>query len=159
MLNNKKRLIINTIISFLDRIDSKKTFNEIYFIILNIHKDIKSIPEYDIKINYLNHIDDLINKLNEKRIKNNKDAIKNYLNNLYLLPIFEEHNLLEIIYWIEKVKVNDKKSKKNTDFFYDIYLYQKEENIILKKELLSTILNKLINYIKYANKKNDDFDL
>jgi hypothetical protein len=159
MTLTKRAKLLNLIkyISKIKKIDCESENHLYYLIIISywIERNNK-YEKYQKDWDYKQKLDSIIKKLNEKKEKKLEDdgiePIETFLIDLKILPKFEEYEIVEIIYWIEKAPVINKESKNGKGFFNDIYLYQKEKDIKIKKELIINILDKIGNYIKYANK-------
>lgn len=100
-----------------------------------------NIYKYDKNINYKLKIQEIIDHY-----------IKTIDLEINFLPDFIEYNnCQQVILWITFCKALNKKHKnpKPNYFLYDIYLFQNENNNLIKINILIQILRNLNNYIQY----------
>lgn len=107
-----------------------------------------SILLYDKNINYFD-------KIKEK----NNLYFERFDLEIRFLPNFLQYDYIIILLWIFFCKAINKKSNNPNNFLHDIYLFQNEENTIIKINYLIIILDKMMNYIQffdYDNSKIND---
>lgn len=145
-LEDKKKELENKLPEIRDKEElSRKTIGSLISEQKTLTEEFKSIPSYDITIEEIDNLNNIINDINYK-INSNKEII----NNSNLDNSFEQNKLEEIRKSEKEIKTLNKKLKlfkdhmKSLDFFYNLF---SNKSGGIKKYLINKILDVLNNKV------------